>query len=152
VVEEEKQRQQEEEQQQMEEEKEEEKAKEATPTTAGSLSFDPRAGEVADPKQNPLMHLFNIPSDNMQTLTQLHKELTHTIQKQNYISGQEEVCDGSIIYEDGRHSKLFIEIPKGKSKVTFMKLRNIVLQIVKYCADNDDDSLRQGAVKVIAGL
>jgi hypothetical protein len=26
------------------------------------------------------------------------------------------------------------------------------VQIVKYCTDNDGDSLRQGAVKVIAGL
>jgi hypothetical protein len=144
VVEEEKRRQQE---QEMTEEKEEEKVEEAPP-----IAFNPRAGEVADPKQNPLMNLFNIPSDNMQTLTQLHKELTRTIQKQNSINNQDEVCDGSILYEDGRHSKLFIEIPKGKSKATFIKLRNIVVQIVKYCTDNDEDSLRQGAVKVIAGL
>jgi hypothetical protein len=78
------------------------------------------------------MHLFAIPSNNMQTLTQLHKELTRTIQKRSSLQGQEEVCDGSILYEDGRHSKLFIEIPKGKSKATFIKLRNIVVQIVKY--------------------
>jgi hypothetical protein len=52
------------------------------PTSAVPLTFDPKAGEVADSKQNPLMDLFNIPSNNnMQTLTQLHKELTHTIQK-----------------------------------------------------------------------
>jgi hypothetical protein len=53
------------------EEKEEAKAEEATPTTAASVAFDPRAGEAADPKANPLMHLFNIPTDNMQTLCQL---------------------------------------------------------------------------------
>jgi hypothetical protein len=58
-----------------------------------------------------------------------------------------------VIYEDGRHSKLFIEIPKGKSKATFIKLRNIVIRIVKYCTgDNDKDSLTQGEVKVIEGL
>ena len=132
----------------MAEEKEEEEA-----TTAVSLAINPRAGEVADPKQNPLMSLFNIPTNNVQTLTQLHKELTRTIQKQNSINGQEGVFDGSIIYDDGRHSKLFIEIPKGKSKATFIKLRNIVVRIVKYCtADNDEDSVRQGAVRVIAGL
>jgi hypothetical protein len=152
VVEEAKRRLQEQQEHEMAEEKEEEKADEAPPATAASLAFDPRAGEAADPKQNPLMHLFAIPSNNMQTLTQLHKELTRTIQKRNSQQGQEEVCDGSILYEDGRHSKLFIEIPKGKSKATFIKLRNIVVQIVKYCTDNDGDSLRQGAVKVIAGL
>jgi hypothetical protein len=67
----------------MAEEKEEEKAEEAPPATAASLAFHPRAGEAADPKQNPLMHLFAIPSNNMQTLTQLHKDLTRTIQKRN---------------------------------------------------------------------
>jgi hypothetical protein len=65
----------------MTEEKEEEKVEEAPP-----IAFNPRAGEVADPKQNPLMNLFNIPSDNMQTLTQLHKELTRTIQKRESLS------------------------------------------------------------------
>jgi hypothetical protein len=57
-----------------------------------------------------------------------------------------------ILYKDGYHSKLFIEIPKGKSKATFIKLRNIVVQIVKYCTDNDEDSVRQGTVKVTTGL
>jgi hypothetical protein len=94
------------------------------------LTFDPKAGEVADPKQNPIMDLFNIPSDSMQTLAQLHKELTRTIQKQNSINGPDVLCDGSIIYKDGRHTKLFVEIPKGKSKATFIQLRNIVVWIV----------------------
>jgi hypothetical protein len=43
-------------------------------------------------------------------------------------------------------------LKKGKSKATFIKLRNIVVQILKYCTDNDEDSVRQGAVKVIEGL
>jgi flagellar biosynthesis/type III secretory pathway chaperone len=94
---------------------------EAPTTTAAPLPFDPRAGEAADQKQNPLMNLFNIPSDNMQTLTQLHKELTRTIQKCNSINGQD-LSNGLIIYEDGCHAKLFIKIPKGKSKATFIKL------------------------------
>jgi hypothetical protein len=145
-------RQQQLQEQKMAEEREEEKAEEAPTTTAAPFTFDPKAGEVADPKQNPLMDLFKIPSDNMQTLTQLHKELTRTIQKQTVINGQDVLCDGSIIYEDGRHSKLFVEIPKGKSKATFIKLQNIVVQILKYCTDNDEDSVRQGAVKVIEGL
>jgi hypothetical protein len=75
--------------QEMAEEREEEKAEEAPTTTATPLTFDPKAGEVADPKQNPLMDLFKIPSNNMQTLTQLHKELTRTIQKQTVINGQD---------------------------------------------------------------
>jgi hypothetical protein len=120
-------------------------------TTAAPLTFDPRAGEVANRKQKPLMDLFNIPSNNMQMLTQLHKELTPIIQKQNSINGQD-VCDGLIIYKDGCHSKLFLEIPKGKPNATFIKLQNIVVQIVKYCTDNDNDSVRQGAVKLIPGL
>jgi hypothetical protein len=136
----------------MAEEREEEKIEEAPTTTAAPLTFDPKTREVADPKQNPLMELFKIPSGNMQTLTQLHKELTRTIQKQTAINGQDVLCDGSIIFEDGRHSKLFVEIPKGKSKEAFIKLRNIVIQILKYCMDRDKDSVRQGAVKVIAGL
>jgi hypothetical protein len=137
----------------MGEEKEEAKAEEATPMTAASVAFDPRAGEAANLKQNPIMNLFAVPSNNMQQmLCQLHKELTRTIQKRNAVNGQEEVCEGSIMYEDGRHSKLFIEIPKGKSKATFIKLRNIVVQIMKSCTDNDEDSLRQGAVKVITAL
>jgi hypothetical protein len=61
-------------------------------------------------------------------------------------------CDGPAIYEDGRHSKLFIEIPKGKSKASSIKLQSIVVQIVKYCTNNDKYSVRQGTVKVIAGL
>jgi hypothetical protein len=101
--------------QEMAEEREEEKAEESPTTTAASLTFDPKAGEVANPKQNPLMDLFNIPSDNMQTLTQLHKELSRTIQKRNVIDEQD-IYDGSIIYEDGRHSKVFIEIPKGRNQ------------------------------------
>jgi hypothetical protein len=48
--------------------------------------------------------------------------------------------------------KLFVEIPKDKSKAAFIKLRNIVVQILKYCTDNDEDSVRQGAVTVIEGL
>jgi hypothetical protein len=138
--------------QDMADEREEEKAEESPTTTAAPSTFNRKAGEVADPKQNLLMDLFNIPSDNMQTLTQLHKELTHTIQKQNSINGPDVLCDGSTIYEDGRHTKLFVEIPKGKSKATFIKLRNIVVRIVKHCTDNDEGSLRQGAVKVIEGL
>jgi hypothetical protein len=67
-----------EERQETAEEKEEEKVEE--------VALNPRAGEVADSKQNPLMNLFNIPSDNMQTLTQLHKELTRTIQKRESLS------------------------------------------------------------------
>jgi hypothetical protein len=55
--------------QEMAEEREEEKAEEAPPTTAAPFTFDPKAGEVADSNQNPLMDLFKIPSDNMQTLT-----------------------------------------------------------------------------------
>jgi hypothetical protein len=149
AVEQERQRQQE---QEMREEREEAKPDKAPRTTTASVAFDPSAGEAANPKQNPLMNLFTIPSDNMQTLCQLHKELPCTIQKRNYVIGQEEVCDGLIVYEDGWHSKLFIEIPKRKSKVAFIKLRNIVVQIVKYCTDNEEDSLRQGAVKVITAL
>jgi hypothetical protein len=80
--------------QEMAEEREEEKAEGSPTTTAAPLTFDPKAGEVADPKQNPLMDLFNIPSDNMQPLTQLHKELTRTIQKQNSINGPDVLCDG----------------------------------------------------------
>jgi hypothetical protein len=133
----------------MAEEREEEKAEKAPTTTAAPFTFDSKAAEVADPKQNALMGLFKILSDNMQTLTQLHKELTHTIQKQTVINGQDVLCDGSIIYEDGRHSKLFIEILKGKSKATFIKLRNIVVKILKYCTDNDKDSVRQGAVNIL---
>jgi hypothetical protein len=53
----------------MAEEREEEKTEEAPTTTAPPFTFDPKAGEVADPKQNPVMDLFNIPSNNMQTLT-----------------------------------------------------------------------------------
>ncbi len=52
--------------------REEEKVEEAPPSrtrAAKPLTFDPKAGAVADPKQNPLMDLFNIPNDNMQTLT-----------------------------------------------------------------------------------
>jgi hypothetical protein len=136
----------------MAEEREEEKAEEAATTTTAPFTFDPKAGEVADPKQNPLMDLFKIPSDNMQTLTQPHKELTCTIQKQTAINGQDVLCDAPIIYEDGRHLKLFVDFPKGESKATFIKLQNIVVQILKYCTDNDEDSVRQGAVKVIEGL
>jgi hypothetical protein len=145
-------RQQQLQEQEMAEEREEEKAEEASTTIAAPLTFDSKAGEVADPKKNPLLDLFKIPSGNMQTLTQLHKELTRTIQKQTAINGQDVLCDGSIIYEDGRHLKLFVEIPKGKSEATFIKLRNIAVQILKYCTDNDEDSVRQGAVKVIEGL
>jgi hypothetical protein len=151
VAEEEKRLQQQQEQE-MADERDKEKMEEAPTPTATPLPFDPRAGEVVDQKLNPLvMNLFNIPSDNMQMLTQLHKELTRTIQKRNSINGQD-LSNGLIIYEDGRHAKLFIEIPKGKSKATFIKLRNIVVQIVKYCTDNNEGSLRQGAAKLIAGL
>jgi hypothetical protein len=68
------------------------------------------------------------------------------------MNGQDDVCDGSIIYKDGCHSKVFIENSKEKSKANFIKLGNIFVQIVKYCTDNEDYCLRQGAVKVIAGL
>jgi hypothetical protein len=145
-------RQQQLQEQEMAEEREEEKAEEASTTIAAPLTFDSKAGEVADPKKNPLLDLFKIPSGNMQTLTQLHKELTRTIHKQTAINGQDVLCDGSIIYEDGRHLKLFVEIPKGKSEATFIKLRNIAVQILKYCTDNDEGSVRQGAMKVIEGL
>jgi hypothetical protein len=146
-------RQQQLQEQEMAEEREEEKAEEAPTTIAAPLTFDPKAGEIANPKQNPLINSFKIPSENMQTLTQLHKELTRTIQKQTAINGQDVLCGGSIIYEDGRHLKLFIEITEGKSKAAFIKLQNIVVQILKYCMDNDEeDSVRQGAVKVIEGL
>jgi hypothetical protein len=126
---------------------------EVPPPTAALLSFNPKAGEAADPKQSPLMNLFEIPSDNMQTITQLHKELTRAIQNQNLKNGQEQVCDGSIMYDDGVHRRLFLEIPKGNSRSTYIKLRKIVVRIVKYCTDNDDEvSVRQRAVKVIEGL
>jgi hypothetical protein len=87
VVMEEANRRQEQQEHKMDEEKEEENAEEVQPAAATSIAFDPRAGEEADSKQNPLMNLFKIPIDNFQTLTQLHKELTRTIQKRNSAIG-----------------------------------------------------------------
>jgi hypothetical protein len=74
------QRRQPQQEQEMGEEKEEAKAEEEHQQQPCQY---PRAGEAANPKANPLMHLFTIPSDNLQTLCQLHKELTRTIEKQN---------------------------------------------------------------------
>jgi hypothetical protein len=107
---------------------------------------------VADPKEFPVMNMFQIPGDNMQALAQLHKEVTRRMQQLQIESGQEPVCKGSVAYDDGKDMKLFVEIPKGNSKSTFMKLRNIVVWIIKHCADNDAESLQGCSTKVITGL
>jgi hypothetical protein len=48
----------------MAEERVEEKVEDPPPTRAVLVTFDQKAGEVANPKQNPLMDLFNNPSNN----------------------------------------------------------------------------------------
>jgi hypothetical protein len=115
-----------------EQEDEEEKADEEDeqPMTAAALAVDLTEGTVADPNVHPVMNAFNIPGDNMQALAQLHKEVTRRMQQLQIESGQEPVCKGSVLYEDGKHMKLFVEIPKGESKSTFIKLRNIVVRII----------------------
>jgi hypothetical protein len=45
--------------QEIADERDKEKMEEAPTTTAAPLPFDPRAGEVADQKQNPLMRCPN---------------------------------------------------------------------------------------------
>jgi hypothetical protein len=141
-------------QEQQEEQKDEEENAEEDeqPITAAALAVNLTEGTVADPKEFPVMNTFKIPGDNMQALAQLHKEVTRRIQQLQIESGQEPVCKGSILYDDGKDLKLFVEIPKGNSKSTFIKLRNVVVRIIKYCADNDAESLQGCSTKVIAGL
>jgi hypothetical protein len=140
-------------QQEEEEEKAEEAAEEAAQTiTAAALAVNLTEGTVVDPKEFPVMNMFQIPGDNMRALAQLHKEVTRRMQQLQIESGQEPVCKGSVAYDDGRDMKLFVEIPKGNSKSTFIKLRNIVVRIIKHCADNDAESLQGCSTKVITGL
>jgi hypothetical protein len=138
---------------QEEQKDEEEKAEEdEQPMTAAALAVNLTEGTVADPKEFPVMNTFKISGDNMQALAQLHKEVTRRMQQLQIESGQEPVCKGSVRHDDGKDLKLFVEIPKGNSKSTFIKLRNIVVRIIKCCADNDAESLQGCSTKVIAGL
>jgi hypothetical protein len=121
-------------------------------TTAAELEVDLTEGTLADPKEFPVMNIFKIPGDNIRALAQVHKEVTRRMQQLQTESGAELVCKGSILYDDGKDVKLFVEIPKGNSKSTFIKLRNIVVRIIKYCADNDAESLQGCSTKVIIGL
>jgi hypothetical protein len=48
--------------------------------------------------------------------------------------------------------KQLVEVTKGHSKQTFVKLQNVVVWIVKHCADDDAESLEGRSAEVIAGL
>jgi len=114
--------QQEPQEEQKQEEEEAEEEEEEQPITAAALAVNLTAGTVADPQEFPVMNAFKIPGDNMQALTQLHKEVTQRMQQLQIESGQEPVCKGSVLYEDGKHLKLFVEIPKGILGVTMTKM------------------------------
>ena len=47
---------------------------------AEAVLFRLDEGEVADPKVFPVLNKFKIPQDNIQTLTQLHKEVVRAMQ------------------------------------------------------------------------
>ena len=129
-----------EEQKQEEEEAEEE---EEQPITAAALAVNLTAGTVADPQEFPVMNAFKIPGDNMQALTQLHKEVTRRMQQLQIESGQEQVCKGSVLYEDGKHLRLFVEIPKGILGVTMTKMMRKRQRAIEL---GDSKSGRQHAV------
>jgi hypothetical protein len=137
-----------------EQEDEEEKAVECKqPTTATASAVNLTEGTVEDLKVFPAMNAFNVPGNNVQALAQLHKEVTPwRVQQLQIKSSQEPACKGSVLCDDGKHMKLFVENPQGDSKQTFIKLRNVVVWIIKHCANDDVESLQGLSTEVITGL
>ena len=79
-------------------------------------------------------------------MAKLYEEVIRLMKQLQIASDQGPVCKATIIYDDGKDLKPFVKIPKGNSKSTFIKLRNIFVLIIEYCTNKDGESLVWGCL------